>query len=99
MLRLGILPATCEHESSFPATGTLHIRSDGAKLPMAEPRDSATKEKPGGLAVVGVSCCSSKAELPEPCTAVHELRTHVVWGQRYATAVPLTQLLESYEEH
>lgn len=99
MLRLGILPATCEHESSFPATGTLHIRSDGAKLPTAEPRDSATKEKPGGLAVVGVSCCSSKAELPEPCTAVHELRTHVVWGQCYATAVPLTQLLESYEEH
>lgn len=77
---LGNIPANCKHnKSSFPTAGTLCTRRNGAKLRMAEPRDGGTREKPSGLAMVGAFSCTSKAELPDPSTALHKLQTHAIW--------------------
>jgi len=76
---LGSSPANCTHQSSFPAAGTPPIRSNGAKLRTAEPRAGGTREKPGGLAMVGVFSCKSKAGSSDPTTAPYELRTRTIW--------------------
>lgn len=76
---LGNIAANCKHnKSSFPTVGTLRIRSNGAKLRMAEPRGGGTREKPSGLAMVGVFS-KSKAESPDSSTAPRKLQTRMIW--------------------